>query len=221
MFQVTRRLGGQDQTFSIYTREEADAKGIVYVPWRESTPGMWALTDDGYVAQCLRLQEFTDKRGRVRRLYAFTFGRTWLSPKTVLSFTDRSAVRNWSSTSARSWAELEARKNRTKEVVRFYVVQKLTTGKIDYNLLGRIYRRTEAIPAASARRLFKLPQIKRMIEEETTRVIEANGWSVRKVAVEYSSLIEECKRNGDLRNLRLVLEHLSKTLEMMPPRRRR
>ena len=220
MVVIRRRYSGTVRLFNVWTRQEADDQGLTYTPWRQSQPGRWALTDDDHVAECLRLQVFTSTTGRVRKVFTFPFGRIWDSPRAVMSFVERAAVGNWSATSAKPWVEIESRRSRTKFVVKLYIRQKLSTGKVDYDALGKAYRPDQQVPAATVRRLLKQPRIKEMVDDELSKIMTAHGWSPGKVAEHFNDLIAEAKKNGDCRTYRLVLEHMTKVLDMVPAKRR-
>ena len=54
-----------------YTKDQADAKGIKYIHWKEcSKAGQWLISDDGYVLKCKRFKVITEiqykKTGRKR-----------------------------------------------------------------------------------------------------------------------------------------------------------
>ena len=41
-------------TYNVYRKEEADEKGIEYVYWKMVEPGGYAISDDIYVAKCIK-----------------------------------------------------------------------------------------------------------------------------------------------------------------------
>ena len=50
---IKRRVGGKMRTFNIWTQKEADDKGYFYIEWKHANEGDYALSDDGYVGDCL------------------------------------------------------------------------------------------------------------------------------------------------------------------------
>jgi hypothetical protein len=221
MYTVRRRYARVLTSYRILSKQEADEQDITHTPWRQAHPGHWALTDDGFVAQCLRLEEFKEKTGRTRHLFTFPFGRIWDSPKAVLAFMERFEVGNWSATSPRSWIEIECRRTRTKEAISLYVRQILATGRPDYEALGKIYRPDQRIPAATFRRLLHQRRIKEMVEKEKTDLISNNGLSLSDILRNYRQLISSDEKKGDLKTIRLVLETMLDLHDILPRNRSR
>jgi hypothetical protein len=105
---ITLTYNGKTKHHVVYTRAEADEQGIRYKPWRKARTGEWALTDDGFVAQCLHVKVYEDKRGSVRTLHVFPFWNQWNSANAVLSYRGACARRNMNPTgrSAEAIAEI-------------------------------------------------------------------------------------------------------------------
>jgi len=71
---VFRRLyQHQVHEFTVYPLDEALAKGLQPVPWREAIGGDWAITDDGYVVECLGRTEHVEAKGRKRHRALLAF----------------------------------------------------------------------------------------------------------------------------------------------------
>src|SRR5690554_2365459 len=105
-----RTIDGRPRTCHVYTEAEARAEGLSFVPWREARPGDWALTDDGYVGECLRRQEYTDPSTKTPRVFlTFTFARVWAGPKARLSYAERRDKGGFYLQKAESWIDAELR----------------------------------------------------------------------------------------------------------------
>lgn len=111
---IERKIKGPQ---TIYRQAEADAGVIAYVPWKEAQPGLWALTDDGYVARCEARKEYTGKAGKTTIHLRFSFGAAWLPRTKELHFLPFHHSGNYGGTSPRSWQDLEAAKERTRRTV--------------------------------------------------------------------------------------------------------
>ena len=61
------------QNSVVLSKFNADEDGVKYVPWKSAKPGNWALTDDDFVALCVKRQSYTDKRNRQRDLITLSF----------------------------------------------------------------------------------------------------------------------------------------------------
>lgn len=70
MIYETRR---KKELVEYYMKEEADAKGLVYVHWKKaSAPGQWLLCDDGCVIRCKDVREYKIKRSRKPNRLVYT-----------------------------------------------------------------------------------------------------------------------------------------------------
>lgn len=171
---IVRRWNRNIQTHYVYTKEEADNKGLVYKPWREAQPKDWALTDDGYVVECLRACMYPGNGKTVTEEKVFSVTRLWVHPKTRLDYLPLKATGNFTGKIKRSWQETEARRTRTRNTIAVYA-QQILSGKVDYEQLGRVYRPDQQIPAATVRRLLKQTRIQAMVREELKKLLAAKG----------------------------------------------
>lgn len=86
--EVFRRLYQRKvREFVVYPLDEALEKELKPVPWRDAQAGNWAITDDGFVVECLARSEHDEvirgkKKGRRRTLFAFSIARIWW-PKVI------------------------------------------------------------------------------------------------------------------------------------------
>lgn len=215
---ITRRIGGKAQEFKIYPQEEADAAGIEYVYWKQAQPGDWALSDDGYVGECLQAKAYTDSRrpNRARRLVTLSFGRMWVYPSARLEYLPRKARGAYSYCSPKTWSEVEARKTRTKRTVHAYALMVIDGQGVDWKKLGLIYRPDQRIPAATVRRLFKQEAIREMIDRRFRELISARGITEGDVIDMLISAFKMAESNNDPKEMRIVAEDFSKMLDMYP-----
>lgn len=171
---IKRKRGGEWCEFKVYSQEEADEKGIQYTHWRSAEPGTWILTDDGYVAEYLFERRIPKKRrkGETKAWY-FSFGMKMQS-KTPLLYLPHRFVRDYWHSPPRSWVEREENRTRTKTLVQVFVRQ-LLNGNVDYAILGRIYRKDQAVPQATVKRLLKQERIQKMVKEELRKEMTEMG----------------------------------------------
>ena len=215
---LTRRIGGRVKEFKIYPQVEADAAGIRYVPWKQAQPGDWALSDDGYVGECLQAMAYADSRkpNRARRLVTLTFGRMWVSPSARLEYLPRKAKGAYSYCSTKTWAEVEARKTRTMRTVRVYAMMVISERKVDWNLLGEIYRPDQKIPGATVRRLFKQEVIKKMADKEIEALLQAKGITKEHVIEMINAAYGVAVGKTDASNMLRAAENFMDMLQMKP-----
>lgn len=171
---LVRRIGGKTQKYVIYKEAEATAAGIPFKPWREASPGEWALTDDGWVGELLSVKEYVDSYRKTRLFKKFSFAVIFQTKNNRLLYEPRRLFKNFSSTKAQSWDDIEARRTRTKVTVQAYVKQMLA-GKIDWDILGKMYRPKQEAPEKTVRRLFKSERIQKMVSEELDKVLQDEG----------------------------------------------
>jgi hypothetical protein len=209
---VRRKLRDGIREFEILSKEEASDKGLSVVGWRDAKPGEWALTDDGFVCECLDRKTFV--RGRHSQdLVVLSFCRQWVTktPLNYLAYKGAGAH----GTSPTPWVILESRKTRTKNMVKVFV-QMMLNHNIDYTRLGIVYRPDQRIPAATARRLLKEEVIKKMVDIELSKVLSSNGITKESVIQMYLDAAKIAKENGKAGELRAVASDLADYLEMKP-----
>lgn len=215
---LTRRIGGKAQEFKIYSQEEADATGIEYVYWKQAQPGDWALSDDGYVGECLKAKTYTDGRrpNLARRLVTLSFGRMWVYPSARLEYLPRKAKGAYSYCSPTTWADVEARKTRTKRTVHAYALMVIDGQGVDWKKLGLIYRPDQRIPAATVRRLFKQEAIREMIDKRFRELISARGITEGDVIDMLLGAFKTAEANKDAKEMRMVAEDFRDMFDMNP-----
>ena len=76
---INHPSGAKD--YPVYTRKEADSKGIRYVPWKDAEEGDFALSDDDYCAEVLRTAEYSDGRKGKNKYLRTPWGYFMWNPK--------------------------------------------------------------------------------------------------------------------------------------------
>jgi hypothetical protein len=196
-------------TFTVYTREEADAEGLKYVHWKDVEEGGWALTDDQFVAKCVKR-----KKHKGGTQFTFPFGRPWRSSHEC-NFWEYYTKGAFYTSSPMTWAEAEARRGRTARVVKAYASM-LLGGKIDWKALGQIYRPNQAVPEATVRRLFRREEIKSMADAEVARLLKEKGITKETVLEMYMEAKDLAKGTEDPKAIITVADRLADLLEMTP-----
>ena len=74
MEKITRKINYKTTECVVYTTDDCPHP-MVY--WKSAAKGDWATTDDGYVAECIAKNVYTDKSGRVKTLIKLTCGLQW------------------------------------------------------------------------------------------------------------------------------------------------
>lgn len=203
------------RAYPIWTREEAEASGIHFVPWREGVPGAHTLSDDGYVSQCLARR----KMGRVE-VVLLPFGWFPVRSSVRCSWEERRESRAFG-LSGRGWRQIEAGKKRTKRAVQEYVKQYLevqagTREELDWGVIGRVYRKDQKIPEATAKVLFKNPEVKLMVASELERILKEQDVSRGEVVRMMKEALEVARAIQDPGTILRVASKFADMLDMQP-----
>lgn len=161
----------------IFTEKEATEEKKTYKPWRECQPGEWGLTDDGFVAQCLKRRVYSSQ-GKDHTNLEFSFGQVFFLPgkkdKRKLLYAPRRDTEVYTGLTNKPFWELWAQKAQTKRFVDAYVTQFLA-GRIDWKQLGTIFSCDEPYPAIKAKALIKKRWVKDMIDKKVGDALTAKG----------------------------------------------
>jgi hypothetical protein len=203
------------QTYLIYTRDEADNEGIHYKPWQSCRKGDWGLSTDGYVAECIARRRYKSKTGSfpagTSYNLVYPYGQAFYSAKYPkrgkLEYRKHEESGTYNSVSTKPSWELERNRTRTKNFVEAYVKQYLG-GKLNYSVLGRIYRSDEENPVIRAKSLLKKKYVKDMIDKQLTEILTDKGISEGTVFDMLIEAAEMARAKGQAANLLRVAENL-------------
>jgi hypothetical protein len=204
------------QNSVVLSKFNADEDGVKYVPWKSAKPGNWALTDDDFVALCVKRQSYTDKRNRQRDLITLSFAKAWSTTK-AFKYTEFLHSGGWGNSSPGVWIEKEARRTRTKVAVVLYVEMLLSKGEINWTVLGRAYRPDQRIPQATVKRLFRHDKVKDMIRTEIRKALSNKGINEEEVLEMYLGAYRKAEEVGKPSEMRAVAGDLAELLGMNKP----
>jgi hypothetical protein len=214
---IVRNLRTGKRTFYVYTKEEAEERGIQYKPWTEGVAGDWVLSDDEYVAECYSHKEYrmVSKKGKIRidRFVRLAFGAYWVNKNTKCEYGLRRMTRDFNTTRPQPWGERVSRRKIVKHVVRIYA-QMWLNNKVDLVKLGKIYRPKDKIPEASVKVLLRQPEIKEMISKELKKIFQDNGIDEKYVLELYKSVAGKAKEKENLSTILRVADTLADMLRM-------
>ena len=63
---IFRKINNISTRFIVYTEDEAHQRGICFIYWKDADQGDQAISDDGYVSECLDRKVYTDKKSRTK-----------------------------------------------------------------------------------------------------------------------------------------------------------
>jgi len=172
-----------EQSYNIYTEEEAIERKLSIVSWRDAKKGEWGLTDDGYVAECLNRRKY-GKRNNV----VFPFGQAFTGghAKGRLEYMPHKLSGSYSMVSAKPAWMTKKGKSMYKRFVTLYVLMSLE-GKIDYDKLGKSLGNDEAKPAVKAKSLLKKEWVQEMVSDEIKK-------HLKKKDIDEGSVIDMIKK---------------------------
>lgn len=207
--------------FPVYSVEEAEALGIAPVPWRKAREaGQWAVDDAGFVSEVLGAKLYELGRGRSAKVWRVTlpYGRFYVNSRLKLSFRDVLARPK------PDYGEVEARKSRTKRVVRVYAKMYLErAGKLseeDYHQLGILYRADQKLPGASVKRVLRISKVQSMVADELAKILGDAGFTRQEVLKRYNELYRDAKEAEQYSVAKGILDKLADMLDMKPDVRR-
>ena len=197
----SRKIAGtKHDDITIYTRAEADERGIAYRHWRDANVGEWAITDDEYVGFYYGRYDFPCRkidvtRAKQRFVSYFGFGNLMNSRKQPYLYTTRRATGRFESD--KSWSQALASLRISKMCAKIYVKTLLNDGKVNWEMLGRILGPRDEKPEWKARRIFKTTEMKHLVEDELDKALTTKGINKEYVLSIYQRAIALAEINDE------------------------
>jgi hypothetical protein len=119
----------------------------------------------------------------------------------------------------RRWDEDESGTTRAKNTVASYAHMLLSSGKVDFDTLGKIYRPDQQIPAATVRRFLKQKVAKRMIEKKLKELLKDKGVNKELAVDNVLRALHMAESKGDVNNFLKANDYLMDLLEMKPSKK--
>ena len=215
MITIRRKFNNEYSTHNILTQEECKKKDIQYVYWQNAKEGDMALSDDGYVGECVSRKEYDKSKVFVKTIY----GVQWVRKDLQLNFLPNYEMGIYSLIKPLNWGERESKQQRTKNVVNAYIGQLMSPYQVDWNILGNVYRPEQRRPDLSVKRLFKNKMVKGMIEDKLKEVMTEKGITRSFVLDKMLSAIEIAEGKQDVGNILKATDSFMDLLEMKPSKR--
>lgn len=214
MIKITRKLkinNFKDTDYEIYPKEEFEKLGKGYKYWKKCKPGDWGISDDDYVAECLQ-----------RNIYAtdvemvFPYGRQWANKTSKLEFEPHYYSKNYSNVSTKTYAELEAKRDRAEMAIDLYLAYKMAGEKPDLAKIGKIYRPDQQNPEIALKKLLKTKEVKKIMTEKLKEVLLEKQIDEGYVLDIMKEAIDVAKVKEDPANMIRAAKELSEFLDMKP-----
>ena len=201
----------QNVTYPVYTKEEANNKQIEYKSWKECQVGEFGLSDDGYVSECVYRKKFKNNEQ-----VTYPYGRQWLSDGSSLKYIPHRDTGQYTQVGVLTWDEQEANKTRTKNAVKLYAEMMLNGDNINWEVIGKAYRKDQERPDLTAKRLFKKESIQKMLDKEIQKALKQRNISQGDVLDILLDGIGVARENKDASNILRGAEQFIKILDMLP-----
>ena len=190
-------------TYSVYRKEEADEKGIDYVYWKLVKPGGYALSDDNYVAKCIKRKEYPSNHNKDNIYLRFPWGYTFFNPKYASKKLKVSGRKTNTTMTGKPMLEVVSKQDMMKNLAKAYSVT------WDYNLaidmvLGN-YTPTEF---KKWKRRMKTEVFEKMIKEELADLLTDHGLDKTYTLDLFAKVISMAQDKKDVTNLMRAVENL-------------
>ncbi len=217
---IRRRIGGQAREFKVYTQDEADRLGLEYVPWKQAEAGQWALSDDGYAAECLISKAYSGRDGQLSRNVKLPFGTQWVTRYGKLEYLPHKASESFTHTSTRSWRAKEERRRWLQNAVKVRAAQELGKQRRNWKEVSKAYSPDAPIPIEKVKRLFRYNRVKEMVRREIEAEIVGDGMNVFKILELGKEILAKAEAKGDVSEMRRIWEIYGDILGVSPPKPR-
>jgi hypothetical protein len=214
MIKITRRLKAnnfESVDYEVYTKEEFQKIGKMYKHWNECNPGDWGISDDGYVAECLQRNIYGTNVEMV-----FPYGRQWAKKTAKLEFEPHYRSKNYSNVSTKSYAELEAGRDRAELAIDAFLAYKMAGETPDMQKIGRIYRPDQKKPEIAVRKLLKTKEVKKIMADKLKEILVDKEIDEGYVLDVMKDAIDTAKVKEDPANMIRAAKELSVFLDMQP-----
>ena len=214
MIKITSRLKAnnfESVDYEVYPKEEFKKLGKKYKHWDKCSQGDWGISDDGYVAECLQRNIYGTSVEMV-----FPYGRQWAKKTAKLEFEPHYHSKNYSNVSTKSYAELEAGRDRAELAIDAFLAYKLAGETPDMYKIGKIYRPDQKKPDIAVRKLLKTKEVKKIMADKLKEILVDKEIDEGYVLDVMKDAIDTAKVKEDPANMIRAAKELSVFLDMQP-----
>jgi hypothetical protein len=190
-------------TYTIYRKEEADKEGVEYVYWKKVQPGGYALSDDDYVAKCIKRKEYSSNHDKNNIYLRFPWGYTFFNPKYASKKLNVSGRKTNTTMSGKPMLEVKSKQDMMKNLAKAYSVT------WDYNLaLDMVLGSYTPSEFKKWKRRMKTEVFNKMIKEELADLLTDHGLDKTYTLDLFAKVIEMAQDKKDVTNLMRAVENL-------------
>ena len=190
-------------TYSVYRKDEADEKGIEYVYWKMVQPGGYGLSDDNYVAKCIKRKAYPSNHNKDNVYLRFPWGYTFFNPKYASKKLNVSGRKTNTTMSGKPMLEVKSKQDMMKNLAKAYSVT------WDYNLaLDMVLGSYTPTEFKKWKRMMKTEVFEKMIKEELADLLTDHGLDKTYTLDLFAKVIEMAQDKKDVTNLMRAVENL-------------
>lgn len=190
-------------TYSVYRKDEADEKGIEYVYWKMVQPGGYGLSDDNYVAKCIKRKEYPSNHNKDNIYLRFPWGYTFFNPKYASKKLNVSGRKTNTTMSGKPMLEVKSKQDMMKNLAKAYSVT------WDYNLaLDMVLGSYTPTEFKKWKRMMKTEVFEKMIKEELADLLTDHGLDKTYTLDLFAKVISMAEDKKDVTNLMRAVENL-------------
>ena len=190
-------------TYSVYRKDEADEKGIEYVYWKMVQPGGYGLSDDNYVAKCIKRKAYPSNHNKDNVYLRFPWGYTFFNPKYASKKLNVSGRKTNTTMSGKPMLEVKSKQDMMKNLAKAYSVT------WDYNLaLDMVLGSYTPTEFKKWKRMMKTEVFEKMIKEELADLLTDHGLDKTYTLDLFAKVISMAQDKKDVTNLMRAVENL-------------
>ena len=190
-------------TYSVYRKDEADEKGIEYVYWKMVQPGGYGLSDDNYVAKCIKRKAYPSNHNKDNIYLRFPWGYTFFNPKYASKKLNVSGRKTNTTMTGKPMLEVKSKQDMMKNLAKAYSVT------WDYNLaLDMVLGSYTPTEFKKWKRMMKTEVFEKMIKEELADLLTDHGLDKTYTLDLFAKVISMAEDKKDVTNLMRAVENL-------------
>lgn len=211
---------------NVYTKAEADELGLEYTYWRDCTndmPQKWVLSDDGLVAEFIRVFDYTSSKRpknilRGVQTMAGCANFAWKKPFSIQECID---YRSFTALSRTTWQQKMLRSGKGRTFIKKYVrlaskTRSVTpTGEDIVRLISEIFPDKKK-PLSYMKYLLKQEEVRMAIKAEFESVYNENGIDVQYALNILKNAVDIASQKKDSKSLIAAFGQLKEILDMVP-----
>jgi hypothetical protein len=199
--------------FEVYTKEEADERGIRYVYWKDAEIGDMVLTDDDWVGLCLNVHRYPYGDGKRLRT---VFGQDFISQRLEAGPRIESGDFRGRYKVPRGARYLTTARVRQALIAYTLVMirQHGRLSKYQWRVLASIAQNNGWEKPKWFRRLLRNEHVVKYVAERFAEILSEQGLPMEKLLSQYARLVDECIDEGTDESRRLARDTLDFLLKL-------